>query len=167
MKFYLIIHILCITGIHQMHSNVPICVTGVIQYGLATENVISHNKPIEFYTSFDTTDHVTFYQRALVKEKYGDWQGVLADLNEAIRIKPLPEYYNFRALVNAHLNDFSSAHRDFDQAILLNPNFGTAHYNKGMLYFNQHDKSRACTEMRKASSVNSLDASVFLREFCQ
>ncbi len=135
-------------------------------FGIFKLHAETRSKSLNIASS-DTVSHTTYYKRALAKEKYGDWQGVLADLNDAIRIKPLPEYYNFRALVYAHLLDYSAAHRDFDRAISLNPGYGTAHYNKGMLFYNQHLTSNACAEMRKASSANSSDANVFLREFCE
>jgi tetratricopeptide (TPR) repeat protein len=170
MKFYLVFSILFCLSIEAVSYNLSkqliltsTNISSIKQFMSQAPNLGS----IENGTAIDSSDHVFLYMRALAKEASGDWEGILADLNNAIGMSPQPEYYNFRALVFAHLLKYAQAHQDFDEAIRLNPNYATAYYNKGMLYFNQNESLQACAEMNKALQAKSFDAKIFIKEFCQ
>jgi tetratricopeptide (TPR) repeat protein len=48
-----------------------------------------------------------------------------------IRRKKHPEFYNRRGYLKYHRNELRGAIRDFDEAIRLAPNYGTAYHNRG------------------------------------
>jgi tetratricopeptide (TPR) repeat protein len=69
------------------------------------------------------------------KEDQGDYQGALADYNQAILLSPKDSAaYNSRALLkNDKLNDIRGALADYNQVILINPKDSTAYYNRALL----------------------------------
>lgn len=62
----------------------------------------------------NATDH---YFRATLKYEIGDYDGVVSDLDIAIRVDPYnPTYYDLRGLSNFRLCNYSEATRDFRMA---------------------------------------------------
>ena len=49
-----------------------------------------------------------------------------------IRRKKHPEFYNRRGYLKYHRNELRGAIRDFDEAIRLAPNYGTAYHNRDL-----------------------------------
>ena len=47
----------------------------------------------------------------------------------------IPQYHNIIGLINFRLNDLENSILDFEKAINLNPNFYSAYYNLGLLFF--------------------------------
>ena len=65
-----------------------------------------------------------FYNRGVEKGEKKDFQGAIADYNEAIRLNPnYAEAYIYRGAVYFLLGEPQKAIADFNQAIRLNPNY--------------------------------------------
>ena len=47
----------------------------------------------------------------------------------------IPQYHNILGLINFRLNDLENSISDFEKAINLDPNFYSAYYNLGLLFF--------------------------------
>ena len=84
--------------------------------------------------------------RAEAKRKAGDRAGALADLDEALKLRPDDTgTLNLRALTHVGLGDPYKAIADFDRALRLSPGDAALHYNRGWVYFQLGDpvESRA------------------------
>ena len=64
-----------------------------------------------------------------------------------------PQFHNIIGLINFRLNDLKQAILDFQTAIKINPNFHTAHYNLGLVYFNTKDLRKSYDYLFKALSI--------------
>jgi tetratricopeptide (TPR) repeat protein/V8-like Glu-specific endopeptidase len=72
------------------------------------------------------------YLKAADKFEKANYQGALADLDEAIKINPnWDKAYNSRGNARANLGDWKGAVEDYNQALEINPNLAEAYYNRG------------------------------------
>jgi S1-C subfamily serine protease len=75
-----------------------------------------------------------YFVLANQKRKEGDYQGALADYNQAIALKPdYANAYNNRGILKDELNDPKGALADYSKAIALDPNSAKAYYNRAKL----------------------------------
>jgi len=96
-------------------------------------------------------DAYVFYIAGLAKDNLGDFEGAIADYDEAIRLDP--EYagaYNNRGLAKYDLGDLEGALADYDEAIRLDPEYALAYYNRGLAKFNLSDFEGALADYDEA-----------------
>jgi tetratricopeptide (TPR) repeat protein len=60
----------------------------------------------------------------------------------------------FRGVARFYKHEFESSTKDYDQAILLNPEFDTAHYYKSLNYGHTGNNLLAIKELEKAIAIN-------------
>ncbi len=65
----------------------------------------------------------------------------------------LPQFHNIIGLINFRLNDLNQAIFDFKTAIKIDPNFHTAYYNLGLVYFNTKDLKKSYNCFIKALHI--------------
>ena len=77
-------------------------------------------------------DAPSFFYRGNAKNHLGDYQGAIADYDEAIRLNPDDAgVFNNRGNAKQDLEDYQGAIKDFDEAIRLNPDDAFAFNNRG------------------------------------
>ena len=94
-------------------------------------------------------------------DKYdlGDYQGAIADYNQAIKIKPdFALAYINRGLAKSNLGDKQGAIADYNQAIRINANWGniglyTAYSNRGSAKSDLGDNQGAITDYNQAIQI--------------
>jgi tetratricopeptide (TPR) repeat protein len=95
-----------------------------------------------------------FFKQAFNKYQKGDYQGAIADLNQAIRIDPHEaKFYYSRGLVHRKLLDSQAAIADYTLAIQFDPNFADAYYNRGNAYLTIGDEPEATKDYQKAANL--------------
>jgi tetratricopeptide (TPR) repeat protein len=98
------------------------------------------------------------------KEDKGDYQGALADYNQAIKIDPkYALLYNNRGYLKMQrLNDVNGALADFDRSISIKPNSALAYNNRGFLKEEKlNDFKGALADYNKSLQIDPTDATVY------
>jgi tetratricopeptide (TPR) repeat protein len=104
-----------------------------------------------------------FFVQALNKYEKGDKQGMLADLNSALKINPNnAAAYNNRGLVRYQLGDMQGALADFNTALKINPNNAAAYNGRGLVRSQLGDKQGALADFNTALKINPNNAAVYL-----
>ncbi|MFX7549110.1 tetratricopeptide repeat protein, partial [Acinetobacter baumannii] len=71
--------------------------------------------------------------RGLSKEKLGDHNGALSDLEKALKISQAnPNIYFNRAIIRRDLKQYKLALEDFDKALVLSPTNSDLFLNRGI-----------------------------------
>tara|TARA_B100001173_G_scaffold312021_1_gene331302 strand:+ start:3285 stop:4409 length:1125 start_codon:yes stop_codon:yes gene_type:complete len=65
----------------------------------------------------------------------------------------IPQFHNIVGLINFRLNDLNQAMIHFKLAIKINPNFHTAYYNLGLVYFNTKDLNKSYDFLLEALNI--------------
>jgi len=84
----------------------------------------------------------------------GDFQGAIADYNQAIKFKP--DYalaYLNRGSAKSNLGDKQGAIADYNQAIQLQPDYAYAYYNRGVAKKNLGDNQGAIADYNQAAQL--------------
>jgi tetratricopeptide (TPR) repeat protein len=111
---------------------------------------------VEFFASTGSHQNATaINQRGIAKQDKGDWDGAMADYNEAIRLDP--KYYapyDNRGNVKRQKGDLNGAMVDIDQAIRLNPKNALAYNDRGNVKEAKGDLEGAVADFSQAISLN-------------
>ena len=93
---------------------------------------------------------IDYYNRGVTKALSGDYQGAIADYNEAIKLKSdYAEAYNNRGISKVKLGDNQAAIADFNQAIKLKPDYADAYMGRGFSKNNLKDYQGAITDFNQ------------------
>jgi tetratricopeptide (TPR) repeat protein len=98
-----------------------------------------------------------YFASGVQKRKKGDYQGALADYNQAISIDPnFAMAYNNRGVIKKeNLNDPQGALADYNRALQINPNFAMAYNNRGVIKKeNLNDPQGALADYNRALQIN-------------
>lgn len=98
---------------------------------------------------------VTYLNRGVAKKKLRDYDGAMADYDEAIRLVPddPTKHYN-RALLYHDMGDFGKAIEGYTKAIELNPGYAKAYGNRAFSLKECGDIYRAKDDARKARQLD-------------
>jgi len=108
-----------------------------------------------------------YYRRALAKEKTQDIDGAEADYKTAIRISPMPVYYNNLGMIETKRGQQEEAITYFDQALAIDSTYVQALFNKGISYHKLGEVEEACKYVGKARQLGLLFADEYLNQFCK
>jgi len=99
--------------------------------------------------------------------EYVDYQEVIDDLTEAIKLNPKFgfAYYN-RANVKCLTKDFTGAIDDYTQSINVGPEMPQAYYNRGLTLIYLQDNEKGCLDMSKAGELGMQEAYPVIKKYC-
>lgn len=109
--------------------------------------------PLEAGEKLDNA--VAWQERALRKINKGDVDGAIADLNEAIRMKPeeVGNYLN-RGVAKQQKKDWDGALADFNKAAQLKPNLPQIYNNRGIIRQEKGDLVGALADFQESIRLN-------------
>ena len=98
---------------------------------------------------------IDYNNRGFDKDDAGDYQGAIADYNQAIKLKRdyALAYYN-RGISKRKLGDYQGAIADYNQAIKLKPDDADAYNNRGVSKKNLGDYQGAIADYNQAITLN-------------
>jgi tetratricopeptide (TPR) repeat protein len=99
-------------------------------------------------------DAVGYKNRGNTRLEFGDYEGAIADYNQAIKINSnyTDAYYN-RGNAYSDLGKYDLAIADFSQVIKINSNYTDAYYNRGNARLIIADKQGAIEDFQKAAAL--------------
>ena len=99
--------------------------------------------------------------RALEKKEAGDWQGVIADCDEIIKIdKEIPDAWGFRGAAKHALNRSEEALADLDEAIKIDEKKLDAWVGRGVVNNQLGKYDEAEEDMNKALELSPNDPDI-------
>ena len=88
-----------------------------------------------------------FYNRGVEKGEKGDFQGAIADYNQALRINPnYAKAYLNRGDAYHELGEYQKAIADYNQALRINPDYIKAYIDRGHAYSELKEYEKAMTD---------------------
>ncbi|HEU4712020.1 MAG TPA: tetratricopeptide repeat protein [Pyrinomonadaceae bacterium] len=103
-----------------------------------------------------------YSNRGLARYRTGDLEGAIADLDQAIRIRPtLAIAYLNRAAVKRAVGESDAAMKDLDRAVALKSDFFEALSNRGSLRHDLGDPQGALVDLNRAIELNDRVAETF------
>jgi tetratricopeptide (TPR) repeat protein len=122
---------------------------------------------IRLQPEFETL-YKAHFGRGYAKFQSGDYKGAKTDFDRAIRIYPNdPDVFFWRAYTKYRLR-YSAASEiaDYNRAILLNPDYAEAYFNRGQAKIKNRQLSSGCIDLRKALELGFQDAENQVRIHC-
>ncbi|WP_169156249.1 serine protease [Brasilonema bromeliae] len=89
------------------------------------------------------------------KKNRKDYQGAIADYNQALRINPNnPDAYLQRGSAYYYLKKYQAAREDFNKVLQLSPKNANAYNNRGVLRYQSGDKQAALADFNSAIQLD-------------
>ncbi len=112
---------------------------------------ITQVKPEELHPKTVQLTAEEWFNLGYNKDESGDYQGAIADYNQAIKIQPnYAITYNNRGISRYNLKDNEGAISDFNQAIKLKYDYAEAYSNRGLAKSNLGDNQEAILDCNQA-----------------
>lgn len=125
--------------------------------GLAHHSTNRYSAAVADYTASvrnDPTNHLAYHSRGLVRGIQKDNLGAIADLNEAIRIRPTFTSHYVRGLLNLRLRRFEDASSDANAVIAMRPKKYHGYYLRGLARHFQGQRRLAAVDYRHVLRIN-------------
>lgn len=104
-----------------------------------------------------------FASRALAYAREGNYDSVIADFSQIIRLNPqIAQAYYDRGLGYKKKGDYGHAIADYTQAIRLDPDLSQAFYNRANAYSSEGEYALALADYDRAIELNPDDSMNFL-----
>ncbi len=118
-----------------------------LQWGITQVKPELHPKTVQLTAE-------EWFNSAYNKGESGDYQGAIADYNQAIKIKPDYAYaYNNRGIAKSNLGDNQGAIADYNQAIKIKPDDADAYNNRGLAKSDLGDYQGAIADYNQAIKI--------------
>ena len=143
------------------------------RYGTATEvlNAMGATAPKSTITkpAFSGKTATDFFNDAREKYAENDFQGVISDNSQAIRLNPnYADAYIGRGVAKSALGDKYGAIADYNEAIRLNPDYALAYNNRGNAKYGLGDKYGAIADYNEVIRLDPTnDAAYYNRGYAK
>jgi len=125
---------------------------------IGTDHPITPDEPVKFAL----LDAKFYRERAIAAYGKGDFDGSIADFDEAIRRDPNDaQAYGKRGKAREHKGDHDRALADYDQAIRIDPNNPEAFHDRGLLWGLKGEFDSALVDLDRAIRFTFADASIY------
>ncbi|WP_375470928.1 tetratricopeptide repeat protein [uncultured Nostoc sp.] len=136
-----------------------------LQRGIALRNLKRYPEALAAVTKAIEMKPLFFfyYFRAVIRHDLKDYQGELADLNQAIKLQPAhTNSYLSRANVYFQLKNYQAALADLNQAIKLQPDGAVNYKLRGIVYSELKNYQAALADLNQAIKLQTDDASNYI-----
>ncbi len=104
--------------------------------------------------NIDPDDAIGYKNRGHERAELGDYEGAIADYNQAIKMNPNDiDVYYYRGNSHFDLGKYEAAIDDYTQVIKINSHYINAYYNRGNALLEIADKQRAVEDFQKAADL--------------
>lgn len=108
-----------------------------------------------------------FLNRGLTKKIIGDYSGALMDLDQIILEYPNnADLVKNRGNLNLLFNLDEVAIDDYSTAIILNPNYAEAYFNRAIAYLKVYNRTCGCQDLKKSKELGFEKAADLQLYFC-
>ena len=105
---------------------------------------------------------VAYFNRAVLLYKKGEFEKVIADCDDLLRLKPQnAEAYCLRGCARGARGSIDPAIADFTRAIKLDPKLALAYYNRGHDYYRRGEYDKAIADYTETIKLNAKYAEAF------
>ena len=126
---------------------------------------------VEYYTKcieLEPSLAEAYHNRALSKCNLKDYTGAINDLDKCISIDSTKaDFYYNRARAKYFNRDYIGCIIDNSIVIEMNPNFGLAYLNRGLVRVIIGNKDAGCIDLTKAKELNAKNAQEIMNEYCK
>jgi len=126
---------------------------------------------VEYYTKcieLEPNLAEAYHNRALSKCNLKDYTGAINDHDKCISIDSTnADYYYNRARAKYFNRDYIGCIIDNSIVIEMNPNFGLAYLNRGLVRVIIGNKDEGCIDLIKAKELKAKNAQEIMNEYCK
>ncbi|XP_078263288.1 uncharacterized protein ttc6 isoform X2 [Rhinoraja longicauda] len=155
--------------VRALHLN-PRCAKARINLGYNLQVLGAFQKAWYHFTitaDIDPNFQDAYEGRAIVSLQMNNTLGALHDINAALEIAKSAKLFTNRGVINQFMGDLPDAMRDYQRAIVLDPNYSLAYFNKANLYLYNSQFQQAHNHYTKAIDLQPRDESALLnRAIC-
>ncbi|MEI6088815.1 MAG: tetratricopeptide repeat protein [bacterium] len=105
------------------------------------------------------------FSRGFARYSLGDYYGAIDDYTRSLDMNQSAAVFCNRAIANDDLGENIAAMRDYSKAILINPKFAEAYFNRGSLKFEENDVQGACQDWQIAADLGLEPAKEMLAKY--
>ena len=133
----------------------PLCTTDTTP---ADQQIDACNKIIALKVFSGEQLAGVYFWRAVGWNKKGDYSRVIADVTEAIKLKPAQALYNLRGSAYFDKGEYDIAIADFNDAIKSGPPNNTIYHNRGNAWRGKGEYAKAIADYDQALALGQKDA---------
>ncbi|XP_048339434.1 tetratricopeptide repeat protein 6-like [Sphaerodactylus townsendi] len=106
--------------------------------------------------------HIAYDGRAIVCLQMGDTFAAFQDINAALKVTASAELLTNRGVINHFMGYLSCAMKDYQRAVMVDPDYALAYFNAANLYLLKRQFSQARDYYSKALILDATNESAFL-----
>lgn len=147
-----------------LHLN-PKCLKARISLGYNLQSLGKFQKAWNQFTvalDVDAKCHLAFEGRAILSLQMGDTFAALQDITAALKLTTTAELLTNRGVIHHYLGKLSSAMKDYQAAVAVNPHYALAYFNAANVYLHNRQLSQAKDYYSKALGLDPSNESAAL-----